>query len=389
MALNTQSVRFKDATILTVASGEVSASDGYHIIASESGTSDDLDTITADFSDLTVNSTTYRPMLLIKADTGDTITVKHNTGNIQLSSSADYALSGDLVLQLFYDGTNWVNVDIAGAGGGGGEANTSSNAGLAGVGVVLPKSGVDLPFKAIDAGSNKITVTDDVPNNTVDIDVDDANINPSNVISGKSLTSVTVESTDKVLIQDTSDSDNLKTVTAQSIADLASGGGASVDSMYFSYEEPSGTAGGVIATGAFRTQPFNTTIKASGLGSDFVSLSSNQFTLDTGRYVVMFWSSIFNFSGTEIPAIRLSKISGGTVTGAEGDSGTYMIFNIPANTTNQIMLQFPIDVTVSSAVIEMQVAVTSASTNWGQAIASSNPTYTGNERFATIQFIKL
>lgn len=45
-------------------------------------------------------------------------------------------------------------------------------------------------------------------------------------LSGASLTSVTVATDDKVLIQDTSDSNNLKTVTAQSIADLASGGGS-------------------------------------------------------------------------------------------------------------------------------------------------------------------
>jgi len=44
------------------------------------------------------------------------------------------------------------------------------------------------------------------------------------IISGASLTAVTVATNDKVLIQDTSDSNNLKTVTAQSIADLASGG---------------------------------------------------------------------------------------------------------------------------------------------------------------------
>jgi len=44
-------------------------------------------------------------------------------------------------------------------------------------------------------------------------------------ISGASLTSVTVASTDKVLVQDASDSSNLKTVTAQSIADLGGGGG--------------------------------------------------------------------------------------------------------------------------------------------------------------------
>ncbi len=43
-------------------------------------------------------------------------------------------------------------------------------------------------------------------------------------LSGASLTAVTVATDDKVLIQDTSDSNNLKTVTAQSIANLAAGG---------------------------------------------------------------------------------------------------------------------------------------------------------------------
>ncbi len=48
----------------------------------------------------------------------------------------------------------------------------------------------------------------------------------TNVVSaldGATLTSVTVATDDKVVIQDTSDSDNVKTVTAQDIADLASG----------------------------------------------------------------------------------------------------------------------------------------------------------------------
>jgi len=43
-------------------------------------------------------------------------------------------------------------------------------------------------------------------------------------LGGASLTAVTVATDDEVLIQDTSDSNNLKTVTAQSIADLASVG---------------------------------------------------------------------------------------------------------------------------------------------------------------------
>jgi hypothetical protein len=50
----------------------------------------------------------------------------------------------------------------------------------------------------------------------------------TNVVSaldGATLTAVTVASTDKVIVQDASDSDNIKTVTAQSIADLGGGGG--------------------------------------------------------------------------------------------------------------------------------------------------------------------
>jgi hypothetical protein len=44
-------------------------------------------------------------------------------------------------------------------------------------------------------------------------------------LDGATLTAVTVAATDKVLVQDANDADNLKTVTAQSIADLGGGGG--------------------------------------------------------------------------------------------------------------------------------------------------------------------
>lgn len=53
-------------------------------------------------------------------------------------------------------------------------------------------------------------------------DVTDAT-NVISALDGAAITSATVAGTDKVLIQDADDSSNLKTVTAQSIADLASG----------------------------------------------------------------------------------------------------------------------------------------------------------------------
>lgn len=66
-------------------------------------------------------------------------------------------------------------------GGGAGEANTASNVGTAGVGVFKQKTGVDLEFKKINAGSSKVTITDDTGNDEVDIDVAEANLDHDNI----------------------------------------------------------------------------------------------------------------------------------------------------------------------------------------------------------------
>jgi hypothetical protein len=77
----------------------------------------------------------------------------------------------------------WFAMDINGGGGqpsSAGEANTASNAGVDGIGLVLPKVGQNLPFKAINVGSTKLSVTDDIADNTVDLDVVEANLNIGN-----------------------------------------------------------------------------------------------------------------------------------------------------------------------------------------------------------------
>ena len=71
------------------------------------------------------------------------------------------------------NGTDDVTLDATGEGGG--EVNTAANVGTAGVGVYKEKDGVELRFKKINAGSNKITITDDTANDEVDIDVDTSN----------------------------------------------------------------------------------------------------------------------------------------------------------------------------------------------------------------------
>ena len=93
-----------DTTILTIATGVVTVTQGFHTIAAESTTTDDLDTINLDSS---LNLGTYRPFLALIGDSGDTITVKHGTGNIVLNAAADFSLTASKMILLFYDGSNW------------------------------------------------------------------------------------------------------------------------------------------------------------------------------------------------------------------------------------------------------------------------------------------
>jgi len=85
-------------------------------------------------------------------------------------------LARDTNLLYRWDVETYVEVS---AGGGSGEANTASNVGTAGVGVFKQKTGVNFEFKKINAGSDKITITDDTGNSEVDVDVDQTKLNLS------------------------------------------------------------------------------------------------------------------------------------------------------------------------------------------------------------------
>ena len=73
---------------------------------------------------------------------------------------------------VFWDNTAGAfGLSTVGGLAGQGEVNTASNIGTAGVGIFDGKVGEDLQFKKLNAGSSKITITDDTGNNEVDIDL--------------------------------------------------------------------------------------------------------------------------------------------------------------------------------------------------------------------------
>jgi hypothetical protein len=86
-----------------------------------------------------------------------------------------YVDPADLHFKMKSSGGTVLDFDVLGAGAQG-EANTASNIGTAGVGLWKQKVGVELQFKKINGGSNKITVTDDTGNNEVDIDIAEVNL---------------------------------------------------------------------------------------------------------------------------------------------------------------------------------------------------------------------
>lgn len=99
------SLAFTEST-LTISSGSVTATRSAHVIAAESGTTDDLANIaTGSVSDFCI--------VHIRPDSGDTITVKDaatGNGEIHLSGNFDYVMSGDNSLIIQRRGADWYEI---------------------------------------------------------------------------------------------------------------------------------------------------------------------------------------------------------------------------------------------------------------------------------------
>lgn len=117
------------------------------------------------------NVTDFSSAVSANSDVTANTTARHTHSNISLLNSLE--TGGDGTGYLDNQGNYTVP---AGGGGGGGETNLGSNIGTAGVGIFKDKSGVTLRFKKLNAGSNKVTITDDTGNNEVDIDVAESNL---------------------------------------------------------------------------------------------------------------------------------------------------------------------------------------------------------------------
>lgn len=103
-----------DGSELTIATGAVTISGhGFYRIDTEAdAAADDLDTISG-----AVNG---QIVVLRQENAARVVTMKHNTGNLQLPDSTDLTLSAGQYYMFRYDGTNWYMVGSAGGGGGGG-----------------------------------------------------------------------------------------------------------------------------------------------------------------------------------------------------------------------------------------------------------------------------
>lgn len=94
----------RGATIRTISAGVVTAAHaGLLTLAAEAGTADQVDSISA--ADVAVGE-----VLLLRADTGDTITIAHDGVNIILDGSTNKVLDNNDLLMMIRIGTAWMQL---------------------------------------------------------------------------------------------------------------------------------------------------------------------------------------------------------------------------------------------------------------------------------------
>ncbi|MDH5606184.1 MAG: hypothetical protein OEY93_04800 [Anaerolineae bacterium] len=90
--------------VISIFAGELIYKNCFQSVGAESGAADELDTIIGGG----VGS-----ILILAAQSGDTITVRDGVGNIQLANNQNKVLSGNKMLSLLFNGAVWVQVAYA------------------------------------------------------------------------------------------------------------------------------------------------------------------------------------------------------------------------------------------------------------------------------------
>jgi hypothetical protein len=97
-------LNFTDATTLTASTGAVTATQVLHIIAAETGTADDI---------ITISGGATGDILIVRPDSGDTLTFLDSDGNFDFAGQDVVLDSVNERLVLEYNGTNWVIVAVS------------------------------------------------------------------------------------------------------------------------------------------------------------------------------------------------------------------------------------------------------------------------------------
>ena len=140
----------------------------------------------ATFAPVSHSTSTSNPHCVIKAQIGlgDVLNIKHTDSDDSSSNHSVNSIWTDTANDQSYicvDSSVGAAVwtEITGGGGGGGESNTASSTG--GISLVQPKSGTDLPFKGLSAGSTRLTI---IPTfNDISLNVDETKINHDNLLN--------------------------------------------------------------------------------------------------------------------------------------------------------------------------------------------------------------
>ncbi len=167
----------------------VALSPGDRILVDSNGSADDADNGIYEVTQVGDGS---NPWILTRATDADT-DEKVNPGMYvfvsegTLTGDNGYILTTDNPITL--DTTSLNFTQFSGAG-----QVIVSNIGTAGVGLFKQKDGNTLEFKKINAGSSKVTITDDIGNNELDIDITESNIVHDNLSGAGTYTHAQIDS---------------------------------------------------------------------------------------------------------------------------------------------------------------------------------------------------